>query len=115
MCAISLPAVTQPIEYSCTMHRTAKVSTVDYIPGEPVRERDDYGIITFSEPDDFSSTDWMGEYKNQHLTPIQLMAILERKARELADGNVPAQVSRYWRNIADECQGWMLDDEDAGL
>lgn len=63
--------VVRDIDYSCTMHRVAPVSTTEYTPGEI--ERDEEGFY-FRGEDDFSDTDWFNEFTGQHRTPAQLIS-----------------------------------------
>ncbi len=92
-------AVEREVEYTCTLRRSATVSTSDY----------DWGWRCV----DFSGTDWTGEWKRQRLTPHRLMGILESVAMELARGRVPERSCNEWKEIAESCQGWQVDDEEA--
>ena len=96
------------IDYSCTMHRVAPVSTTDYIQGE--WERDEDGFACRSD-DDFSDTNWLEEYTEQYRTPEQLIKLLREIASDFADGRVPKKSASQWQRIADDCRGWEMDDE----
>ncbi len=96
------------IDYSCTMHRVAPVSTTDYIQGE--WERDEDGFACRSD-DDFSDTNWLEEYTDQYRTPEQLIALLKEIATEMAAGRTVQKRASTWQHIADDCQGWEMDDE----
>lgn len=104
--------VSQDIEYSCTMRRTANVETTDYVPGTVEKEWDGEGYVAVRDGDDFSDTDWLGEYKEQYRTPLQLIELLRETAKELAEGNIPEKRASFWRSVIEECEGWELEDED---
>jgi hypothetical protein len=82
--------VSQDIDYSCTMCRTANVETTDY---------------------DFSETDWLGEYKEQYRTPLQLIELLHDIATCHIDGRTPNISIREWKEIAADCKDWEIDEE----
>ena len=104
--------VSQDIEYSCTMRRTANVETTDYVPGTVEKEWDGEGYVAVRDGDDFSDTDWLGEYKEQYRTPLQLIELLRETAKELAEGNIPEKRASFWRAVIEECEGWELEDEE---
>ncbi len=95
------------VNYSCMLHRTAAVSTTDYIPG--FVEYDEDGA--YSTGDDFSRTDWIKEFSGQHYTPADLIALLRGIATELAEGRTPQKGAGEWRRIAANCEGWEVEDE----
>lgn len=95
------------INYSCTLMRTAPVSTTDYTPGHI--EWDEDGC--FREDDDFSDTDWMSDFTDQYRTPAQLISLLKDIARDFAEGRTPQKRKSTWEHIADDCEGWEIDDE----
>lgn len=99
---------TRDIDYSCTLHLLAPVSTTEYTPGEV--ETDDEGY-TFRGEDDFADTDWLNEFLDQYRTPAQLIALLRDIASEFAAGRVPQKRISQWQHIADDCEGWEVDDE----
>ena len=103
-------AVTKEVEYSCTMRRTADVETTDYVPG--TWERDEDGYVAVHDDDDFSDTDWMSEFKNQNRTPMQLIKMLADIATSFANGRIPEMRVSEWKDIAADCAGWELNDED---
>ena len=107
--------VSQDIEYSCTMRRTANVETTDYVPGTVEKEWDGEGYVAVRDGDDFSDTDWLGEYKEQYRTPLQLIELLRETAKELAEGNIPEKRVGFWRSVIEECEGWELEDEDTEI
>jgi hypothetical protein len=115
MCVLQTTPVTKKVEYACTMSRKADVETTDYVPGERVREYDGEGYVSFPDADDFSDTDWLSEYKDQHLTPAVLIDILGNVAAELAQGKVPQKATYIWKHIANECQDWKTEDESADM
>lgn len=94
--------------FACSMSRTAATSTTDYVQGEAYRDEDGVPCRDI----DFSSTDWLAEWRHQHLTPIQLIAILQSIASSLASGaGAPRKSAAEWAVIAAECRGWETDDE----
>lgn len=107
--------VSQDIEYSCTMRRTANVETTDYTPGSVEKEWDGDGYIAVRDGDDFSDTDWLGEYKQQYRTPLQLIELLRDTAKELAEGNMPEKRASFWSDVIEECNGWELEDEETDI
>lgn len=96
------------IDYSCVMHRTVPVATTEYTPGE--YEKDEDGFV-FREDDDFSDTDWITELKDQYRTPAQLISLLKEIATEFAAGHIPQKRISQWQHIAEDCDGWEMDDE----
>lgn len=106
--------VSRDIDYSCTLHRTATVETTNYVPGTWEKDEDGFG---YREGDDFSDTDWLEEYKESHYTPAELIAMLKDVAAQLARGEMPAckkalrNPAKYWQDIADECEGWTVEEE----
>lgn len=91
--------VEKEAEYTCVMRCSAPVYTSDY----------EWGW----NHDDFSDTDWLHEWKRQHLTPSQLIGILASIAGDLASGRVPERKSSKWKEILADCRGWQVDDEEA--
>ncbi len=105
--------VTQSIEYSCVMRRIDDVKTTDYVPGWTEKEWDGETYVAVHEDADFSDTDWLGEYKDQHCTPSQLIDILRETAKKLAVGKMPKKHANFWQSVIDECENWEIDDEEA--
>ena len=103
--------VSMDVEFSCSMRRTANVDITDYVPGNIEKEWDGDGYISVRDDDDFSDTDWLGEYKGQHSTPHQLIKLLRETAKELAEGNIPKKRASFWCSVVKECEGWEIDDE----
>lgn len=96
------------IDYSCVMHRIAPVSTNDYVPGEWGKDEDG---IAYREDDDFSDTDWLTEFTDQYRTPARLITLLREIATEFAAGRTPQKRISTWQHIAEDCEGWEIDDE----
>lgn len=105
--------VSQDIEYSCTMRRTATVETTDYVPGSVEKEWDGEGYVAVRDDDDFSDTDWLGEYKEHYRTPQQLVNLLAEIASDFINGRIPEKRISEWKDIADDCKGWEIDEENA--
>lgn len=96
------------ITYTCNMQRTAPVSTVNYVPGEWERDEDGYG---YKNDDDFSDTDWLEDFTDQYRTPAKLIALLKEIATEFAAGRTVQKRPSTWQHIADDCDGWAMEDE----
>ncbi len=96
------------IDYSCVMHRTAQVATTDYIQSEWERDEDGFA---YRSDDDFSETDWLTEFTDQYRTPDRLITLLREIATEFAAGRTPQKRISTWQHIAEDCEGWEIDDE----
>ncbi len=94
--------------YSCNMTRTTAVSATDYVPGQVEKDEEGY---TFRGDDDFSDTDWLSDFTDQNRTPAQLIAILKEIATEFAAGRTVKKRPVTWQHIAEDCEGWEIDDE----
>lgn len=101
-------AVTKEVEYSCTMRRTADVETTDYVPGTWEKDEDGFG---YRDGDDFSDTDWLGDYKEQYRTPAELIDLLKATAVELSQGMIPAKTMKFWKDVVADCEKWTIEDE----
>ena len=101
---------TRDADYTCTLHRTAPVTTTDYVPGHC--EIDEDGNYC-REGDDFSDTNWMYEFTDLYRTPAKLIEILWEIAEDFAAGRLPMKSLSTWKSIAADCRGWEVDDEDA--
>ena len=86
--------VSQDIEYSCTMRRTATVETTNYVPGTWEKDEDGFG---YRDGDDFSDTDWLSDFKDTYRTPKELIDLLKETAKELADGKMPNKPKSFWK------------------
>lgn len=105
--------VPREIEYSCVMKRKAIVDVTDYIPGEIEKEWDGESYVAVRVDDDFSGTNWLEEFKDTWRTPLELINVLRRTAKDLMKGNMPDKDTFYWVNIIDECESWTIDYEEA--
>ncbi len=94
--------------YSCNMMRTTKVATTDYTPGYVERDEDGYACRC---DDDFSDTDWLSDFTDQNRTPAQLIALLKEIATAFAQGHTVQKRQSTWQHIAEDCEGWEIDDE----
>ena len=101
---------TRDVTYTCTIQRTVPVSTTEYTPGRDEQDEDGYYI---HDDDDFSDTPWLTEFTDQYRTPAQLIALLREVALEFASGHIPKKRASTWQHIADDCDGWDVDDESA--
>ena len=104
--------VSQDIEYSCTMRRTATVETTNYVPGTWEKDEDGFG---FRDGDDFSDTDWLSDFKDTYRTPKQLIDLLKETAKELADGKMPNKSKSFWKDVMADCDDWSIDDEETEM
>lgn len=104
--------VSQDIEYSCTMCRTATVETTNYVPGTWEKDEDGFG---FRDGDDFSDTDWLSDFKDTYRTPKQLIDLLKETAKELADGKMPNKSKSFWKDVMADCEDWSIDDEETEM
>lgn len=104
--------VSQYIEYSCTMRRTATVETTNYVPGTWEKDEDSFG---YRDGDDFSDTDWLSDFKDTYRTPKELIDLLKETAKELADGKMPNMPKSFWRDVMADCENWSIDDEETEM
>lgn len=81
------------VDYSCTMRRSVEIPSAYYA----------------SDPEDVNLAE---DYHNECYSPKQLIDILHEAAESLAQGKMPVGDARTWKMIADECNGWELDDEE---
>ena len=100
------------VEYSCVMRRTADVEIYDYIPGSVEKEWDGECYVSVRRDNDFSNTDFLGEWKNQNRTPKQLIAMLHDIATAFAGGRVPEMRLSEWKDIAADCENWDIEGEE---
>lgn len=107
--------VSQDIEYSCVMRRTANVETTDYRPGTIVKEWDGDGYVAVRDEDDFSDTDWLSDFKDTYRTPKELIDLLKETAKELADGKMPQKSKSFWKDVMADCEDWSIDDEETEM
>lgn len=104
--------VSQDIEYSCTVRRTATVETTNYVPGTWEKDEDGFG---YRDGDDFSDTDWLSDFKDTYRTPKELIDLLKETAKELADGKMPNKLKSFWQDIMADCENWSIDDEETEM
>lgn len=104
--------VSQYIEYSCTMRRTATVETTNYVPGTLEKDEDSFG---YRDGDDFSDTDLLSDFKDTYRTPKELIDLLKETAKELADGKMPNMPKSFWRDVMADCENWSIDDEETEM
>jgi hypothetical protein len=105
-------AVTKEMEFICELRRRADVSTINYTPGaaEIIYEHGECDVVY--APDDFSETDWVEEWHNNHFSPEELLSILSEIATNLAQNKTPKYTQKQLLRIAEECKGWDVEDED---
>lgn len=107
--------VSQKVEYSCVMRRTAEVETTDYVPGSVEKEWNGEGFIAVRDDDDFTDTDWLAEYNHAYRTPKELIDLLKETAKELAAGKMPDKPKSFWNDVVADCENWTIEDEDADM
>ena len=90
---------------SQTLSKNTEVTTNDYVH---VIDQDEDGCYEY---DDTCDTDWHEAYKQQHLTPLQLI----EKFKKLLTTHLPdpvVDIKRYkeFKNLIEECEGWEEDE-----
>lgn len=103
------------VTVSQTLSKNTTVTTSDYIPGGSSQETewdiDGYHTITCHEPDDTSDTDWKKAYKNEHLTPLQLInEFKDFLTKHLPDSIIDVKGFQRFKYLIDECEGWEVDE-----
>ena len=92
---------------SQTLSKSTRVTTDDYVPGVDPDE-DGYGYHDYS---DTSDTDWWEAYKNEHLTPLQLIEeFKDFLTKHLPDPIIDVKGFRRFKHLIDECEGWTEDE-----
>ena len=90
---------------SQTLIKSTEVTTNDYVP---VVDQDEDGFYSYS---DTSYTDWRKAYKNEHLTPLQLIGELKDfLTKHLPDPVVDIVEYKKWKRLIEECEGWIEDE-----
>lgn len=90
---------------SQTLSKSTRVTTNDYVP--EVDQNED-GVY---ESTDTSDTDWKEAYKNEHLTPLQLICeFKDFLTKHLPDPVVDAAEYKKWKKLISECDGWIEDE-----
>ncbi len=89
---------------SQTLSKSTRVTTNDYVPEV---DQDEDGVY---ESADTSDTDWKEAYKNEHLTPLQLI----EKFKEFLTKHLPDLVGisgfKEFKRLIKECEGWVEDE-----
>ena len=103
------------VTISQTLSKNTTVTTSDYIPGghfpETEWDIDGYHTITCYEPDDTSDTDWKEAYKDEHLTPLQLISeFKDFLTKHLPDPLIDVKGFRRFKYLIGECEGWTEDE-----
>ena len=103
------------VTVSQTLSKNTTVTTSDYIPGGSSQETewdiDGYHTITCHEPDDTSDTDWKKAYKNEHLTPIQLIGeFKDFLTKHLPDPIIDVKGFQRFKYLINECEEWEVDE-----
>lgn len=89
---------------SQTLIKNTKVTTNDYVP---IVDQDDEG--RHHDYSDTSDTDWEEAYKNEHLTPLQLIDEFKGfLTKHLPDPDT--KEFRRFKHLIDECEGWTEDE-----
>ena len=100
-----IPACRFRVCVSQTLSKSADVMTNDYSleVGQDVEGSYNYA--------DTSDTDWKEAYKNEHLTPLQLIGeFKEFLTKHLPDPVVDVKGFRKFKNLISECEGWTEDE-----
>ena len=104
------------VEYSVVLRKKVTVTTTDYAVerwDEDERDEDGYLIRTKGEEVDFSETDFLAEYKEQHETPKDLIIRLKAELMLLLrdkPGCVGAK-DGTWERLIKECEQWEEEEE----
>lgn len=90
---------------SQTLSKSTSVTTNDYVPEV---DQDEDGVY---ESTDTSDTDWNEAYKNEHLTPLQLIGeFKDFLTKHLPDPVVDLAEYKKWKKLISECEGWAEDE-----
>lgn len=90
---------------SQTLSKSTRVTTNDYIPKV---DQDEGGVYKLT---DTSDTDWREAYKNEHLTPLQLIGeFKDFLTKHLPDPIIDIKVFKRFKHLIDECEGWIEDE-----
>lgn len=90
---------------SQTLSKNTRVTTNDYVPEV---DQDEDGNHDYS---DTSDTNWKEAYKNEHLTPLQLIGeFKDFLTKHLPDPIVDAKEFQRVKHLIRECEGWIEDE-----
>ena len=90
---------------SQTLSKSTRVTTNDYIPKE---DQDEDGVY---ESTGISDTNWKKAYKNEHLTPLQLIGeFKDFLTKHLPDPIIDVKGFRRFKHLINECEGWIEDE-----
>lgn len=103
------------VTISQTLSKNTTVTTSDYIPGgcfsETEWDIDGYHTITCYEPDDTSNTDWKAAYKEERMTPLELINEFKDHLKEiLSNLNTNSRKYKRVKYLIKECSNWIEDD-----
>lgn len=105
------PSITREVTISETMHRTVPLTTTNYIHNGIIKGED---WTEYEEDIDFSNTNWLEEYSDNHLTLEELLKeipkfLIKIKPFFLYGDRMKAQY------LISECMGWGQDEVEAVL
>lgn len=90
---------------SQTLSKSTSVTTDDYVP--EVDEDED----GFYKSANTSDTDWNKAYKNEHLTPLQLInEFKDFLTKHLPDPIIDVKEFQRFKYLIDECEDWTEDE-----
>lgn len=90
---------------SQTLSKSTAVKTSDYIPNVDI---DDGEYQTYN---DTSNTNWEEAYKDNHLTPLNLIKQFKSYLMEtIPDPSVNKSKFKRFKYLIDECDNWVEDD-----
>ena len=90
---------------SQTLSKSTRVTTNDYVPEV---DQDDDGYYVCS---DTSDTDWKEAYKNEHLTPLQLIGEFKGfLTKHLPDPIINVREFLRFKHLISECESWTEDE-----
>ena len=108
----------EDFEITCSqsLSKTVTVTTNNYIPGASGvdYERDDEGgtiAIPYHEDPDTSDTNWADEYREEHLTPLELIKKLRSLLLDIdSDALKSNPCYQHKQYYIDECSNWTEDE-----
>lgn len=97
-----VPERTFDVCISQTLSKSTKVTTNDYVHEV---DQDEDGYHDYS---DTSDTDWKEAYKNEHLTPLQLIGEFKQfLTKHLPDPVIDMKRFQEFNRLIKECEGWV--------
>ena len=89
---------------SQTLSKSTGVTTNDYVP---IVDQDEDGYYDYN---DTSDTDWKKAYKNEHLTPLQLIGEFKDFLTKHLPDPTDVKESQRFKYLISECEDWTEDE-----